>query len=113
MAAVVERMSLIDLRNSRHVQPNGKEEVAKWMHLQPGTVLYLSADVRTEAVTHFTLRKTVRSPQPLTLPTFSRLTVCLSLCRLIYRRYPVRVLASAFTRRWPDSSQSDGTNVSR
>ncbi|KAL3893530.1 MAG: hypothetical protein SGPRY_014167, partial [Prymnesium sp.] len=61
MAAVVERMSLIDLRNSRHVQPNGKEEVAKWMHLQPGTVLYLSADVRTEAVTHFTLRKTTLS----------------------------------------------------
>ena len=60
MAAVVERMNLIDLRNGRHVQLSGKEEVSKWLHLQPGTVLYLSADVRTEAVTHFKLSKTVR-----------------------------------------------------
>jgi len=61
MAAVVERMSLIDLRNGRHVAVDSREEVAKWMHLQPGTVLYLSADVRTEAITHFALRKTTLS----------------------------------------------------
>jgi len=61
MTAVVERMQLIDLRNGRLVQLSGKEEVAKWMHLQPDTVLYLSADVHTEAISHFTLKKTTLS----------------------------------------------------
>ena len=61
MAAVVERMSLIDLRTGRLRQLQTQAEVAQWMHLEPDTVLYLSADVRTEPITRFVLRKTTLS----------------------------------------------------
>lgn len=61
MAAVVERMDLIDLRTGRLKKLRSREEASRWMHLEPDTVLYLSADVRTEPITRFVLRKTTLS----------------------------------------------------